>query len=154
MTDPVAQPGVLDALAGGLGRITLPAELPALRLLLIWDNLIGHRTPELVLWLFAHGVMVLYTPLSGSWLNMAESIQRILKRRALEGQHPQTPQEIIDWLEATAVGWNAAPTPFVWGDKRAARRVRARQRRHALGGSGAQAARSFRCRAHGYVQRK
>ena len=25
------------------------------------DNLKGHYTPELVLWLFAHGVMVLYT---------------------------------------------------------------------------------------------
>jgi hypothetical protein len=45
--------------------------------------------------MFAHGIMPLYTPLSGSWLNMAESIQRILKRRALEGQQPQTPEEII-----------------------------------------------------------
>lgn len=67
----------------------------------------------------------------------AESIQRILKRRALDGHHPQTPQEIIGWLEATAEGWNRAPTPFVWGGKRQARRARARQRRHALGGSGA-----------------
>jgi len=28
--------------------------------------------------LFEHGIMPLYTPLSGSWLNMTESIQRIL----------------------------------------------------------------------------
>lgn len=118
-------------------RITLPAELPPLRLLLVWDNLRGHLTPALVLWLFAHGVMPLYTPLSGSWLNMAESMQRILTRRALAGQHPQTPQQIIDALEATAAGWNRAPTPFQWGGKRHTRRVRSRQRRHALGGSGA-----------------
>jgi len=118
-------------------RITLPQELPPLRLLVVMDNLAGHLTPELVLWLFAHGIMPLYTPLSGSWLNMAESIQRILKRRALEGQHPQTPEEIIAALEATARGWNQAPTPFVWGGKRALRRVRSRQRRHQLGGSGA-----------------
>ena len=59
--------------------------------------------------------MVLFTPFAGSWLNMAESIQRILGRRALEGQHPQTTQQIIAWLEATARGWNADPTPFVWG---------------------------------------
>jgi hypothetical protein len=26
-----------------------------------------------VLWLVAHGIMPLYTPLSGSWLNMAEA---------------------------------------------------------------------------------
>ncbi len=69
---------------------------------------------------------------------MAESIQRILKRRALEGTHPATPTDIIAALEATARGWNRDPTPFVWGGKRAVRRDRARQRRHALGGSGAQ----------------
>jgi DDE superfamily endonuclease len=116
---------------------TLLAEPPPLRMLLVWDNLAGHKTPELVLWLFRHGIMPLYTPLSGSWLNMAESIQRILKRRALSGQHPETPEEIISGLEATARGWNRRPTPFVWGGKRAARRTRSRERRHALGGSGA-----------------
>jgi DDE superfamily endonuclease len=147
VTDPVATRACWTRWQEGLSRkITLPAELPALRLLLIWDHLTGHRTPELVLWLFAHGVMVLFTPLSGSWLNMAESIQRILKRRALEGQHPQTPQELIEWLEATARAWNAAPTPFVWGGKRAARRQRARERRHALGGSGACTRRPLRRR--------
>jgi len=126
------------------GRITLPQELPPLRLLVVMDNLAGHRTPGLVLWMFAHGIMPLYTPLSGSWLNMAESIQRILKRRALEGQHPQTPEEIIALLEATASGWNQAPTPFVWGGKRALRRARSRERRHRLGGSGACVVRPLR----------
>jgi len=125
-------------------RITLPDELPPLRMLLVLDNLTGHRTASFVLWLFAHGIMPLYTPLSGSWLNMAESIQRILKRRALDGHHPQSPEEIIAWLEAAAAGWNRAPTPFVWGGKRQARRERARQRRHALGGSGAYTAMPLR----------
>jgi hypothetical protein len=118
-------------------RITLPQELPPLRMLLILDNLTGHYTAAFVLWLFAHGIRPLYTPLGGSWLNMAESIQRVLKRRALQGQHPQTPAEIMAWLEATARGWNRAPTPFLWGGKRQVRRLRARQRRHRLGGSGA-----------------
>ena len=123
--------------AGLSVRITLPEALPPLRLLLVLDNLAGHLTPSLVLWLFAHGIMPLYTPLGGSWLNMAESIQRILKRRALDGQHPKTPEESIAWLEAAACGWNREPTPFTWGGKRKARRERARQRRHAVGGSGA-----------------
>jgi len=104
---------------------------------LVWDNLKGHKTPSLVDWLIQHGIMPLYTPLGGSWLNMAESIQRILKRRALAGQYPTQPDEIIAWLEAVARAWNRNPTPFEWGGKRAARRARSRQRRHALGGSGA-----------------
>jgi hypothetical protein len=116
-------------------RMTLPSTLPRLRLLLVLDNLTGHRTPGLVLWLFAHGIMPLDTPLGGSWLNMGESMQRILKRRGLDGQHPQTPDEIITWLEAAAKGWNAAPTPLQWGGKRALRRHRSRERRHRLGGS-------------------
>lgn len=111
------------------------APLPPLRLLLIWDNLAGHYSAPLVGWLFRHGIMPLYTPLSGSWLNMAESVQRILVGRALAGQHPQSAAELIRWLEDTVTGWNQHPTPFAWAGKRQARRQRARHRR--LGGSGA-----------------
>lgn len=116
---------------------TLPEKLPSLRMLLILDNLAGHKTPEFVLWLVARGIMPLYTPLGGSWLNMAESIQRIVVRRALSGHHPQSPEQIIRWVEEVASHWNRSPTPFEWGGKRAVRRVRSRNRRHALGGSGA-----------------
>ena len=91
----------------------------------------------MVEWLIQHGVMPLYTPLGGSWLNMAESIQCILKRRALDGQHPQTSDEIITWFKQVTKAWNRSPTPFEWGGRRAARRARSRQRRHAVGGSGA-----------------
>lgn len=111
--------------------------LPPLRILLIWDNLAGHLNPDLLEWLFGHGVMPLYTPLGGSWLNMAESVQRIIVRRALSGQYPQSPEQIIDWLEQTVAGWNQHPTPFVWNGKRRRRRERARLRR--LAGSGAAA---------------
>ena len=112
-----------------------PQPLPPRRLILVWDNRAGHLRVELVRWLFAQGVLPLYTPLSGRWLNMAASVQRLLVRRALAGQHPQTPQQIIAWLEETVDGWNQHPTPVVWGGKRQVRRQRARLRR--LGGSGA-----------------
>ncbi|HVA89109.1 MAG TPA: hypothetical protein VNL71_04635 [Chloroflexota bacterium] len=139
-------------------RITLPAVVPPLRGLLVLDNRAGHRTPSFVRWLFVHGIMPLYTPLGGSWLNMAESIPRILSRRAVAGQHPQTPEQIIAGLEATARGWNRHPTPFVWGGKRQARRHHAYQRRHRLGGSGACTTRTLsRTEAasnNGYVQRE
>ena len=132
----------------GLTRpVTLPAQLPPLRMLLVWDNLAGHCTSDMVLWLMEHGIMPIYTPLGGSWLNMTESVQRIIVRRALDGQAPETPQQIMDALEATAKGWNHEPTPFVWCGKRAARRQRSRQRRHALGGSGAGTHRPVRHRA-------
>jgi hypothetical protein len=108
---------------------------PPIRLILVWDNLAGHCTSSMVPWVFEHGILPLYTPIGGAWLNMAESRQRIIVPRALAGQHPQTPQEIIDWLEQTVAGWNRKPTPFTWGGKRKARRERARQRR--LAGSGA-----------------
>src|SRR5947209_4148542 len=83
----------------------------------------------------AKGVLSAPNAVLHPWLNMAESLQRIIVRRALAGQHPQQAQELIDWLEQTVAGWNVDPTPFVWGGKRHARRVRARLRR--LGGSGA-----------------
>jgi len=111
-----------------------PTEpLPSLRMLLIWDNLAGHLSWSIVRWLLHHGIMPLYTPLSGSWLNMAESVQRIIVRRALDGQQPQSQDDLITWLDDTVAGWNANPTPFVWHGKRFERRQRARQRR--LGGS-------------------
>lgn len=110
---------------------------PRIRMVLVWDNLQGHRTAELVRWCIARGILLLYTPIGGSWLNMAESLQRIVVRRALSGQHPQSAREVREWLTSAVAGWNAAPTPFEWGGKRAERRLRARERRHALGGSGA-----------------
>jgi len=109
--------------------------LPPLRIILVLDNLAGHLTPTLVVWFFHHGILPLYTPVGGSWLNMAESVQRIIVPRALAGQHPKNAQEVIDWLEQTVVGWNQKPTPFIWNGKRRRRRERARLRH--LAGSGA-----------------
>jgi hypothetical protein len=123
---------------GGLNiKPTLLDELPPLRMLLVLDNLAGHKTPESVCRLFAPGIMPLYTPVGGSWLSMAEGLQRILKRRALDGRHRTTVAEIMAWFEAVARHWDAAPTRFEWGGHRAARRRRQRERRHRLGGSGA-----------------
>ena len=132
--DSAAQPASPADWATWLGHVP-HAPLPPLRLLLVWDNLAGHVSTSIVTWLFAHGVMPLYTPLSGSWLNMAESVQRIVCGRALNGQHPQTVAQLITWLEDTVAGWNANPTPFVWDGKRRERRQRAKQRH--LAGSAA-----------------
>lgn len=119
---------------------------PPLRVLLIWDNLAGHKSIAMERWLLDHGILPLYTPIAGSWLNLAESVQRILVRRALAGQHPQSARQVMTWLAETVVGWNADPTPFVWGGPRAERRRRARER-HRLAGSGGYSCRPIaRCR--------
>lgn len=76
--------------------------------------------------------MPLYTPVGVSWLNMAESLQRALKRRALDGQYSTAPKQIIAWFEAAARHRDAAPTPFVWGGQRAAWRRRLRERRRRM----------------------
>ena len=68
---------------------------------------------------------------------MAESVQRIIIRRALEGHHIYDVEILKDWLTETITRWNCHPTPFVWGGKRHARRDRAYARRHRQGGSGA-----------------
>jgi hypothetical protein len=119
------------------GAEGLDRHLPPLRLLLIWDNLSGHCSPGLVQWCAAHGIGVLYTPLSGSWLHMAESVQRISSRRALAGRHATDTATLMTWLRDALIGWNRHPTAFTWGGKRHARRDRAYARRHRLGGSGA-----------------
>ena len=116
---------------------TLPEQLPPLRALLVWDNLAGHKSAEMVVWLCRHGIMPLYTPLGGSWLNMAEAIQRVLKRRTLDGQHPRSAAEIGGWFEQTAQAWNRQPTPFLWNGKRRQRRRKRPGDGHAIGGSGA-----------------
>jgi transposase len=104
-------------------------------LLLVLDNLKGHHTKEFVAWCLERGIALLYTPLGGSWLNMAEAIQRILIHRAVNGQHYSSAAAIMDALKAVVHGWNRAPTPFLWGGKRRERRRRAKERRHTIGGA-------------------
>jgi len=121
--------------AGLAERFTLPEHPPPRRVLRVWDTLAGHKSAEMVVWLCRHGIMPLYTPLGGSWLTMAESIQRILKRRALGGQHPRNPAEIGSWFEQTAHAWNRQPTPFLWNGKRRRRRRKRPGDGHPVGGS-------------------
>ena len=145
--DPPANRAFWESWQHGLTvQVPLPTNLPPLRMLLILDNLAGHKTPAFVAWLVSQGIVPLYTPLGGSWLNMTESVQRIIKSRALNGASPTGPKDIITWLEATARGWNAHPTPFVWAGKRKLRRQRAYDRRHPVGGSAAVTKRPIRFR--------
>jgi hypothetical protein len=90
-----------------------PITAPPLRAILVWDNLAGDLSWSIVRWLFQHGVRPLSTPLSGSWLNRAESLQRIFRGRALAGKHPTSQEELVARLEGAVAGWSAAPTHAV-----------------------------------------
>ncbi len=68
---------------------------------------------------------------------MAEAIQRILKRRGLDGQSPTRPAEIGTWFAQTAQAWNQHPTPFVWNGTRRKRRRNRPGDGHPVGGSAA-----------------
>jgi hypothetical protein len=68
---------------------------------------------------------------------MAASVQRLFKRRALDGTYPRSTQTIVQAFESVAIHWNTQLTPFIWAGKRKARRDRAALKRHRLGASGA-----------------
>jgi len=89
-------------------RITLPEHLPPLRLLLVLDNLTGHLTPSFVLWLFAHGVMPLYTPLSGSWLNLPKGHPR--KRSSASSSDGRWMGITDRHQRRSSAGWKRLPT--------------------------------------------
>lgn len=117
-------------------RLPLASSLdaPTPRILLVWDNLTGHYTVNLILWLFDRGIMLLCTRLGGSHLTTAESIQRILKRRALDGQHPRPgKRSSTGWRQQRTAGTKRRHRSS-GGGKRQVRRQRARARRHAVGG--------------------
>ncbi len=68
---------------------------------------------------------------------MAESVQRILIRRAMERHHIYGIEILKDWLADTIEGWNRHPAPFIWGGKRHARCGWAYAPRHRQDGLGA-----------------
>ena len=47
-------------------KATLSHVLPRLRLLLVMDNLVGHKNPHWLCWCFSMGILPIFTPLSGS----------------------------------------------------------------------------------------
>jgi len=53
-------------------KATLSHILPCLRLLLIMDNLVGHKNPAWLCWCFSQGILPIYTPLAGTQAACAE----------------------------------------------------------------------------------
>ena len=115
--DPAATPSGRAVWQAGVTRPLLPHDLPPLRLLLVWDNLTGHKTPT---WCCGCARMALcpstrpWAAAGSTWRND----QRVLKRRALDGQHPHSPAEIGSWFEQTAQPGMSSRPRFVDGKRR------------------------------------
>jgi hypothetical protein len=56
---------------------TLPEQLPPLRLLLVWDNLAGHKSTDMVVWLCQYGIMPLHTGVRHRTGRIARFVARI-----------------------------------------------------------------------------
>jgi hypothetical protein len=132
VSDPEANRAQWAAGPEGLpSRFRLPADLARRRALRVWDHRAGQKTAARVWWLCAPGMLPLETPWGGSGLHRAAARQRLLQGRALAGQYAEPGEQMGNWRQAVATGWNEPPPPFVWGGPR-----RARQRQRP-GGSGA-----------------
>jgi hypothetical protein len=74
-------------------KVTLIEDLPPLRMLLIWDNIVGHTNAELLCWLFRQGVLPICTPLGGSWPEHWQNRSSICLKPALwEDNIPKRPK--------------------------------------------------------------
>jgi hypothetical protein len=78
------------------------SPLPPLRLILIWDNLAGHLSWSIVKWLFAHGVMPLCTPLSGTWLSRSSASSSV--GRSLDNIQPPQWRSSPGWRRRWPAG--------------------------------------------------
>jgi hypothetical protein len=84
--DLVALRALWDSWFAGLAAPpTMPDPLPPVRLLLVLDNLRGHKSPEFVAWPFQHGVIPLYTPLDGNIRRDRKKSSSGWKRRDVAG---------------------------------------------------------------------
>jgi hypothetical protein len=62
VTDPASNRDFWESWREGLTmKATLSANLPPLLLLLVMDNLTGHKSPDWLIWCFQQGVLPIYT---------------------------------------------------------------------------------------------
>ena len=115
---------------------TLHFDLPPLRMLLVLDDLADHKTPEFDRRLFEIGIIPPYTPVGGSWLYLSESIQRVLERRAFDGQYPTDTAQIIACTNRRR-GTGTLPRSRSFGAAGGRPVVGGNASCHHLGGSGA-----------------
>ena len=101
---------------------TLPESLPPLRMLLVLDNLFGHYSVDFVLWLFAHGIMPLYTPLVGVgiWPNRFSGFSSAGMASIRRGRRRSSP------------GWRRQPVAGIGSPRRSSGAANARPDEHGL----------------------
>jgi transposase len=94
----------------------LEGFLPDGDVYLIVDALPLHWTLDTMLWNWSHPrCHFVPLPKAAAWLNLIEGFWKVLTQRALHGRTCRSTDEVAAALQAGVAGWNAHPTPFLWG---------------------------------------
>lgn len=81
------------------------------------DNYAAHKRVEVRCWLKANPrIRLLYTPTSGSWLNLAEVWSGIIERQAIHRGTFTSVKNLNAKIRAFIDGWNDRYRLFVWAE--------------------------------------
>jgi transposase len=88
---------------------------PRTKLHLVVDNYATHKHPSVQAWLARNPrITLLFTPTSGSWLNMVEIFFGIITRQAIRRGTFTSVKDLIAAIGNFIDGWNDRCKPFQW----------------------------------------
>ena len=96
------------------------------RISAILDNLDMHHCHDLLLFQIHHPRWeFVYQPKYAAYLNLIEPWWKVLRSLALKGRRFETWEEVVAAIGAATAYWQAHKHPFVWGQRRRYRLLRA-----------------------------
>jgi len=88
---------------------------PRRELHIVVDNYHTHKHAEINAWLTKHPrITLLFTPTSGSWLNLVEVFFGIITRQAIRRGSFASVKELTNAISRFIDGWNERCHPFIW----------------------------------------
>lgn len=109
-------------------------QLPAdQEVFIIWDQAGAHTAADVRRFLekeYPGRVHLHFTPTKAAWLNLIEAWWTIFSRDLLRGAQLASRAQFREAVRRYVAYWNAEPTTFVWGRRRARRCFRAGPLRH------------------------
>jgi len=106
---------------------------PEQEVYIIWDQAGAHTAADVRRFLekeYPGRVHLQFTPTKAAWLNLIEAWWTIFSRDLLRGAQLASRAQFREAVRRYVAYWNAEPTTFVWGRRRARRCFRAGPMRH------------------------